>query len=120
MTVESRVPSLKQSQRAYRRSRIRQAIALAIGCLTVTSASAVNFQFFYDDAPGTGFLDTTLGAERQKALAEAAAIWGRLIMSSHAGETIVVRASFEALASTTLASASANFHYSEFSSSLKR
>lgn len=116
MPIGSRVPSIERLRRGCNGA--GRLFAFLIGCLAFAPAPAVNFQFIYDDANGTGFLDLALGTQRQQALAEAAAVWGRLIMSSHADEVIIVRASFKdyAAGSGTLASAKPNFYYSEFSS----
>lgn len=118
MLIHAHLASLKKPPRVHRAACARQAALLAIGCLALGSAPAVPIQFIYGDADGTGFLDPLLGAERQRALSDAAAVWGRLILSSYADEVITVRASFAdyAAGSTTLASAKPNYFYSEFTS----
>jgi autotransporter-associated beta strand protein len=118
MPLASRVASFTPLPGRHTGAFAKRAVALAIGCLSITSAPAIDFQFIYGDAEGTGFLDPVLGAQRQQRLADAAAVWGRLIMSSHGGETVVVQASFADYApgSTILASASPNFFYSGFAS----
>jgi autotransporter-associated beta strand protein len=84
----------------------------------MASTQALNFQFVYDDAAGTGFFDQVLGAQRRQSLSAAADVWGRLILSSYADEIVTVHASFVdyAAGSPVLAAASPVYYYSEFSS----
>ncbi|HEY3393503.1 MAG TPA: autotransporter-associated beta strand repeat-containing protein [Lacipirellulaceae bacterium] len=101
------------------RLRARVAVTLAAVMLLVAPARAIDFLFFYDDPDGQGFLHPTQGEIRRAALEEAGEIWGRLIPSTYEGETVEVRASFGAYpaGSTTWASASPNYFYSDFDSS---
>src|SRR6476661_7319241 len=81
---------------------------------------AVNFAFDYSgDMPGEGFLDPVLGPQRRAAMEYAGDIWGSLIRSSYAGETIRVSAAFGTypVGSDTLASALPGFCYDNFGSS---
>jgi hypothetical protein len=116
MPIASRVPSFDRSWQPHRADLRQRAVALALGCVFATSAAALDFQFIYSDPAGTGFLDPVLGPDRRRALADGADVWGRLIMSSHAGEAVVVQVSFAdyAAGSTTLASTKPNYFYSEF------
>lgn len=64
------------------------------------SAYAVTFSYTFSDPAGQGFNDPTLGAQRRAALEDVGDIWGGLLPSSYAGETINVNASFQSLGGT--------------------
>jgi hypothetical protein len=86
--------------------------------LPLEPVRAVNFAFDYSgDAPGTGFNDATLGSQRRAALEYGAGIWGDLIRSSFAGETITIRAVFAPKGGESLASAASNKYAANFGSS---
>lgn len=70
--------------------------------LVAGTAKAVPVQFVIDvqDAPGVGFNDPTFGADALNALQTAADIWGSLLHSNYAGETITFGAGFTDLGGT--------------------
>jgi hypothetical protein len=80
--------------------------------LLVGKAKAVDFVFHYDDPAGFGFFDPTiragdtitLGERRRAAMQAAGDIWGKLIRPSYFGEEIVVRAKFDDIGASKLAS----------------
>ena len=93
--------------------------------LLVGRTRAVDIVFQYDDPAGFGFYDGTipsigspsLGEQRRAAMEAAGDIWGRLIRPSYFGEEIAVRAKFDPLGGSTLASAKPHYFYSDFGSS---
>ncbi|SFD87029.1 PEP-CTERM sorting domain-containing protein [Nitrosomonas sp. Nm166] len=57
-------------------------------------AAPINFDFVFEDEPGTGFFDPTFGQQAQETLTTAGDIWGRFLPQSFPGETITVAAQF--------------------------
>ena len=96
--------------------------SVAAFAMLAGTAQAANFEFNYTDPAGQGIFDPVLGADRRAALEYAGAIWGSLIRSAYAGETIHVNAQFQAmpLTSTTLASASPDLFYGNFAANYPR
>src|SRR5688572_26872934 len=92
--------------------------------LLVGHARGVDFVFQYDDPAGFGFFDPTirpgdtisLGERRRAAMEAAGDIWGKLIRPAYFGEEIVVRAKFDDLGASKLASADPHYYYSDFGS----
>jgi len=84
------------------------------------SARAIEFEFIFDDDPGSGFFDPVQGEQFREAAVYAGEIWGKTLRSRVPGETITVRAKFGdyPAGSTTLASAAPHHHYSDFGSSV--
>jgi len=107
---------------AGRGRRSRSAWVPVVTCLAAIPAAAIDFAFIDEDPEGAGFLDPIFGSERCQALSAVADVWGRLIMASHAGETIIVKASFAdfAAGSNTLASAAPHYFHGEFTTSAPR
>jgi hypothetical protein len=73
---------------------VRLIACFAAIVLTAAHGRAVQFEFQYADAAGTGFLDPATGASRIAALEYAGNIWGSLIPAAYEGETITVIVSF--------------------------
>jgi hypothetical protein len=72
-------------------------ISLGLIGSTLLTGRAYAIAFAYDfsgDPAGTGFNDATYGAARRNALEAVGDIWGNLLNSSYAGETVNVHAVF--------------------------
>ncbi len=104
---------------------VRLVLLSCIGACT--TAAAAEFTFRFNDAPGTGFLDTTpfipvgnntattLGEARRNMLMEAGRIWGSLLVSTVPIKVDAVFATQDCDANSgTLASAGARTFFREF------
>jgi hypothetical protein len=77
----------------------RSTIVAIVLAIMIPAARAVEIDFVYTDAPGTGFFDPTLGAQRQATLEAAADVMRQVILDDG---TVTVEAAFANLGSGRL------------------
>jgi hypothetical protein len=65
-------------------------------CLNTSSAQAgpINFEFYYADAPGTGFFNPVFGEQARRTLETAGDIWGKALKAAYPHETITAAVKF--------------------------
>ncbi len=92
-------------------SAIAAATALWYAFSPARVVRAVTFEFLYADPGGVGFFDPVTGLDRRTAVEYAGSLWGSLIPSAYAGETITVIVSYAELGTQTRAATPPGYLY---------